>query len=613
VATYDNDKILRHSSSGGIFTALSKIILNDGGIVFGAAFDKNWRVYHTSAENLDELENLRGSKYVQSQIGAVYRQVKEALKSRKVLFSGVPCQCAALKHFLGKDYDNLLTVEILCHGVPSPALWESYVAEIGYSHEIAHINFRTKRKGWQGKIYTDINFSDQGHMITPVSNHLYGRLFLRNLSLRPSCSACKFRFPNGLGDLVIGDAWGVGDFCPEMTDKRGTSVIFIYTAKGKDFFERANLKSKQVNFVEATKKNRVFIQPTMVDSRRKDFFAELAESKDWFAVMQKYFANDDEAIRKDTDKRNGASYRKNLQAILAQVRQKFEKNILVFAAPREKVEQDNLETLFDKQFQNCGVYFFQTVEDKIVCKENFSKVNLEQADFAALSDFVKKFNVTEIFVEEPLNFDLPAAKDWIKVSNLPVQKFTSAGEELKVQTAPKKIQEIAPPIQQRVEKNISDVAAQGKTLIERVKSQKDSESFDFAGELDFSGFSFEESPIVQKPVEKTEPRPKFEKNILLVASPRQEGGLERLENLFTKQFKNYGVYSIQFAGDKIICRETFSGVAYEQADLNSLSVFVKQFNITEILVENPLNFDSPNLANWLASCKLPVNPFYLNA
>ena len=110
VAIHPDKKVRRHSSSGGAFTALSEIILKDGGIIFGAGFNEDWRVVHTSAENLDELENLRGSKYVQSQIGGVYKRVKVELENnRQVLFSGTPCQCAGLKSFLGKDYSNLLS------------------------------------------------------------------------------------------------------------------------------------------------------------------------------------------------------------------------------------------------------------------------------------------------------------------------------------------------------------------------------------------------------------------------------------------------------------------------------------------------------------------------
>ena len=131
LAINPDENIRRQSSSGGVFSALSEIILRGGGLVFGAAFDKKFHVVHTCARTLDELENLRGNKYVQSQIGDVYRQIKDALESTEVLFVGTPCQCAALKNFLGSKPENRLTVDIICHGVPSPSWWDNYIGTVG--------------------------------------------------------------------------------------------------------------------------------------------------------------------------------------------------------------------------------------------------------------------------------------------------------------------------------------------------------------------------------------------------------------------------------------------------------------------------------------------------
>jgi len=415
VATYDNDKILRHSSSGGIFTALSELVLNDGGIVFGAAFDKNWRVYHTSAENFDELEKLRGSKYVQSQIGEVYRQVKEALKSRKVLFSGTPCQCIGLKNFLGRDYDNLLTVDVICHGAPSPGLWENYIGELNDAHEVKHVNFRSKRNGW-GVSTIDINFADRGHMMIANSKHLYGKLFLKDISDRPSCSACKSKFPNSKSDLTLGDAWGVQGFAPEMYDNRGTSVIFIHTPKGNDFFEQCNLIKKQVKFHAVVTRNYPFMSSLTADVRREKFFADIVENKSQVAVMQKYSAEDDAELRKEAGKKNRRIYGENYRAVAAHIRKKFEKNILVVAAPREDLL---------KLFPRCNVFFLQSVEEKIICTEEFSSLTFEQKDAAALNEFTKKFNVTEIFVMEEQKIDSPVVNEFLKTCELPIKTLNA--------------------------------------------------------------------------------------------------------------------------------------------------------------------------------------------
>ena len=223
VAIHPDEKIRRHSSSGGVFTALSELILSTGGIIFGAGFDENWRVVHTSAENLDELENLRGSKYVQSQIGDVYKRVKVELeKGRRVLFSGTPCQCGGLKSFLGKDYDNLLTVDFICHGTPPPPLWESYLEYIAQDHEIAHVNFRSKRDGWETAL--EINFYDCGYYKKNTNTYIYLKIFMNEIDLRPACYNCKFKFTNIKSDVTLADAWGVQQFAPQLIDnKLGTS------------------------------------------------------------------------------------------------------------------------------------------------------------------------------------------------------------------------------------------------------------------------------------------------------------------------------------------------------------------------------------------------------
>ena len=343
------------------------------------------------------------------------------------MFSGTPCQCAGLKHFLGKDYDNLLTVEIICHGVPSPALWESYIDEEGYAHEITNINFRSKRKGWGAGSHMTINYSDMGQKIIKVIDNLYGKFFLRRLSLRPSCSTCKFKFPNGQSDLTLGDAWGIRDFAPEMFDDRGVSVVFVYTEKGKNFFEKANLKSKQVNFLDAFKKNPRLISPAIADSRREKFFGELIKSNDWFAIMQKNYPQaDDEKARKITGKESLDVFKKNLQEILAQVRQKFAQNILIISSIREKDEQKVLENFFEQSLKNCALYFLQPKDaGQFVCVENFSGVILDLKDTAALSDFVKNYNIAGIFVEKSLNFgdNLSVIVEWLKTCGLPIKVF----------------------------------------------------------------------------------------------------------------------------------------------------------------------------------------------
>lgn len=425
VAIHPNEKILRHSSSGGVFTALSEIVLRNGGVVFGAGFDKNWHVFHTSARTLDELENLRGSKYVQSQIGDVYRQVADALKSTNVLFSGTPCQCVGLKHFLGGDSDNLLTVDILCHGTPSPAVWESYIDELGSRSEIAHVNFRSKRNGWGTVI--EVNYFDRGHYIRKLNDNIYGRLFLGELISRPSCHDCKFKMPNGKSDLSLGDAWGIKKFAPKMFDNRGVSVVFIHTAKGKTFFEGMNLKTQQVKFINATSNNPSSIIADNMDPRRENFFADFANSADKFAVMEKYYYQEDEEIRKEVRKQNSDSFKKIFRDIAAQIRKNFKQNILIIPMTLEDNTKKSLFDYFEQNLPGVNLYVLQRVEDKnkFVCTESFSSLNFDvKEDADALKDFAKRFNVTEILIDKESKSNPPFVTEWLKICGLPVKNFS---------------------------------------------------------------------------------------------------------------------------------------------------------------------------------------------
>ena len=240
-AAYANDAQLRQaSSSGGIFSLLAQKILSEGGAVFGAAFDDRFSVHHVMVENAEELERLRGSKYVQSRIGNTYRQAKELLDAgRPVLFSGVACQIAGLKLFLRKDYENLYTVDILCHGVPSPKAWERYtdIQKKQYGSEIKHIYFRNKTEGWK-KFSMKLVFQNGTMYRKLLSEDAFMQWFLKNICLRPSCHSCHFKTIPYPADITLGDAWGIGNYMPQMDDDRGTSVVLVNTEKGERLWEQ---------------------------------------------------------------------------------------------------------------------------------------------------------------------------------------------------------------------------------------------------------------------------------------------------------------------------------------------------------------------------------------
>lgn len=247
---YTSDGELRQrSSSGGLFSVLAREILSCGGVIAGAAFDEDFSVRHILVENDAELNRLRGSKYVQSRMEDTYAQVQKLLKQgRIVLFTGVACQVAGLKAFLGREYDNLYTVDVLCHGVPSPKVWKQYLAEQEqhYAASVVRASFRDKRMGWkQFSMVLDFENKKQYHEILDVDSYM--RLFLANICLRPSCHSCRFKeFPR-LSDLTIGDAWGIEKHMPDLDDDRGASVVLVNSDKGRGLWETVagNLISRQ--------------------------------------------------------------------------------------------------------------------------------------------------------------------------------------------------------------------------------------------------------------------------------------------------------------------------------------------------------------------------------
>lgn len=236
-AKNQNDQIRLDSSSGGIFTILAEQMINAGGVVFGACWDEEWNVKHDYAECLDNLSKFRSSKYLQSIIGDNYLKAEQFLKSgRMVLFTGTPCQIAGLKHFLRKDYDNLLAVEVVCHSVPSSGIWQRYLEErlqtLRWSKsDIKHISFRNKKTGWKG--YSFVIENKNGNVFSELgSKNAFMRGFLADLYTRPSCQACPAKQLKSGSDITLGDFWGIDSLMPEIDDDKGVSAIIINTEKG---------------------------------------------------------------------------------------------------------------------------------------------------------------------------------------------------------------------------------------------------------------------------------------------------------------------------------------------------------------------------------------------
>lgn len=228
--------LLPASSSGSIFPVLAAEIIRRGGLVFGAAFDGNFNVVHTAAETLSELSALCSSKYVQGRVPSdCYAQVKAALAAGQwVYFSGVPCQIAALKSYLGRDYETLITQDTACHSVPSPLVWEGYKEELEKQHsgKLTAFSFRNKANGWEA-YHIRAAFENGREFVQPAAENPYQRGFIKGLYSRSSCFVCKFKGIERCSDITLADYWGVKGIQPDAYNPQGTSIILIHSEKGR--------------------------------------------------------------------------------------------------------------------------------------------------------------------------------------------------------------------------------------------------------------------------------------------------------------------------------------------------------------------------------------------
>jgi len=278
VCVNNNENERLNSSSGGIFILLAKEIIKRKGIVFGASFDKDFNVIHTYASTEKELEKFMGSKYVQSIIGETYKKAKEFLDNdRYVLFTGTPCQIEGLKKFLNKDYKKLYTQDIICHGVPSPLVWNKY-KEFRQKKDGKNPNnvfFRNKDNGWKTFnmkfIYKDEEYKQD------LSKDPYMQAFLKNTSLRESCYNCSFKKKKRVSDITLADYWGVNKKHPKYDDDKGTSLVIIHSSKGRELFDsiNKNLKYERTNIDEALAYNTAMTKSVIKDHNRDKFFENL--------------------------------------------------------------------------------------------------------------------------------------------------------------------------------------------------------------------------------------------------------------------------------------------------------------------------------------------------
>lgn len=278
-------EFMKQSSSGGLFPILAGKVIDEGGSVYGAVMNSDLTVSHADASDMQGVEKMRGSKYVQSELYASFEDVKYELEEgRKVMFTGTPCQIAGLKSYVGEDDPNLLLVDCACHGVPSPGLWEKYVKALSekYGMQIKNISFRGKERSWRKY---DFVISDALRTVsTPHQKDPYMLLFLQDMTLRPSCYQCPFRKGRSGSDLTLADLWNVAEAAPEMDDDKGASLILVNTEKGRRII--SGLAVKEVDHLLALKRNGAFAETIQVPQRRDEFYQGLHSTKDLIRYMK---------------------------------------------------------------------------------------------------------------------------------------------------------------------------------------------------------------------------------------------------------------------------------------------------------------------------------------
>lgn len=259
-----------NSSSGGVFLPLARKVINKGGVVFGAVYDESWEVHNVYAEKIEDIYPMMGSKYLQSRIETAYRDAERFLKQgREVMFVGSPCQIAGLRTFLrNKEYPNLLAVDFLCHGVPSPGVWRRYLAETYGGYDAKKQSRLQATAGKNSVLSSDIHYDNP-----------FMRGFLSDIYLRPSCYECKCKNGVNHSDLTIGDYWAARVTDQDFDDDKGVGLVLVNTLKGKEYFDWLNMTVRKSDLDKANLCNGGFNEHTHAHPKRALFFALLYQGK----------------------------------------------------------------------------------------------------------------------------------------------------------------------------------------------------------------------------------------------------------------------------------------------------------------------------------------------
>lgn len=281
IACNTNDEIRSRSTSGGVFFELAKNIIKENGIVIGAAWTSDFGVEHVVVDSVEQISKLQNAKYVQSDINTTYKITKEALRANKrVLFSGTPCQIGGLKSYLGEDHPGLITVELICHGVPSPKVWKKYLAyrkdQSNTDAKEVQVNMRSKSTGWS-TYSVEIDYADGTKYSCRCMDDPYMLAFIHNMTLRSSCLECNYKGTDRIGDITLGDCWGIWNVAPEMNDNKGTSLILLNSVKGQEIWKKVSaiFRTRAVDLKEIAGENMAIMKSAVAYAEREHILESL--------------------------------------------------------------------------------------------------------------------------------------------------------------------------------------------------------------------------------------------------------------------------------------------------------------------------------------------------
>ncbi|MDD2371388.1 MAG: Coenzyme F420 hydrogenase/dehydrogenase, beta subunit C-terminal domain [Firmicutes bacterium] len=271
-----NRNSIINSSSGGLFSALASITIKNNGIVYGCAWSEDMQAEHICTDKLEDLHKIQGSKYVQSNMTNIYKNVKKQLiNGRKVLFTGVPCQIAALNKFLDKEYVNLITADVICHGVPNQIYFKDYIRnlESTLNGKIINMNFRDKSNGWS--LLAKISYKKGDKLLNkkiPNSESYYYKQFLNGDIYRDSCYECKYAGGTRQGDFTMGDFWGVEKFHSKLNTKNGVSILLVNSVKAGKLIDdiKEYMELTKSTFTKVKKDNGQLNSPNDISVVRED-------------------------------------------------------------------------------------------------------------------------------------------------------------------------------------------------------------------------------------------------------------------------------------------------------------------------------------------------------